>query len=101
MTAEEYATRVTSNEASVFVVDHVALDFLREVKDALHRGANLDVDSVKILKEQRRKWQRFYFLVKHVRPELKLDGFERMVRHEFPEVYGAWSQHDTDAKIRD
>lgn len=99
VTAEEYAnTLKRSNEHTR--LDVIALTFLHEVRDVLRSGRPLDADGAAVLNEQRKKWKEFCSLSKDCPYEIRVDGFERMIQHELPEIYGAWTVLNPEVTIQ-
>ena len=103
--AKEYAAELIA-EPTEQKLGEIAQSFLLEIRETvLARGCQQDSAFVSVLNGQREKWRAFYRKVScHSVTEgmnVREDGFERIVRHQLPEVYGAWSALEPRVRIQE
>ena len=101
--AKEYATELEQNPSDQKLAE-IARAFILEIREVAElRKCQQDSAFVAVLNGQREKWRAFYRLVSKTVPELRVraDGFERMIQHELPEIYGAWTVHNPAVRVQD
>lgn len=93
-TAEEFFEELKA-EPTDKNLERIAYEFLGELPVlGLGPAIREEPDFFPMLERQRQKWLTFYALVssdletKSLR--VRADGFERMVKQSYPDVYGAW-----------
>ena len=86
MNSKEYAVIYKNNPCDETLMT-IAEAFFREIKEiAEKRHIQYDIGFVSILDEQDRKWRAFARLC----PEIKQDGFRRLVFKQFPFLTAYW-----------
>lgn len=99
-TAEEFFEEL-KKEPTDKNLERIAYEFLGELPIlGLGEAVRKEPRFFPMLEEQRQKWLTFYALVssdletKSLR--VRADGFERMVKQQYPDVYGAWFVINSD-----